>query len=90
MDPGILQAIRRAISSLPAGHALAEKLRGHHDALAARFAKECLIEERPKAARRLLDRSIAKRDAGLYFLTFLPGRVLGVLIAARRRLLGLS
>lgn len=90
VDPVILQAIRRAMGDPSVGAALAEKLRGHHDALIARFAKECLIEERPKAARRLLDRTIAGRDAGLYFLTFLPGRVLGALISARRRLLGLA
>lgn len=89
-DPLILRSVRSAISDPSVRPGLADMLRGYHDALSAMFAKRCLIEERPMAARRLLDGSLAGRDAGLYLLTFLPGRVLGVLISARRRLLGLS
>lgn len=89
-DPLILRSIRRAIAESSDRPALAESLRGYHDALIAMFAKRCLIEERPEAARRLLDSALTGRDAGLHLLTFFPGRALGVLIAARRRLLGLS
>lgn len=89
-DPVILRAIRRAMGGASVGSELRAKLLRYHDALVAKYAKECLIRERPKAARRRLDVSLSGRGGGLYLLTFIPGRVLGVLIAARRRLLGLS
>jgi hypothetical protein len=89
-DPLILRSIRLTIADSSARPELVEKLRGYHDALVMMFAKRCLIEERPKSARRLLDGALESRDTGLYLMTFLPGRVLGALIAVRRRLLGLS
>ena len=89
-DPVILHTILRAMGDPSVGPELLEKLHGYHDALVAKFAKVCLIKGRPKAARRLLDGSLSGHDGGLYLLTFLPGRVLGALIAARRRLVGLS
>jgi glycosyltransferase involved in cell wall biosynthesis len=89
-DPVILGAIRRAMEGPSVCFELSEKLRGYHDALVVKYAKECLIRERPKAARRRLEVSLSGRGGGLYLLTFIPGRVLGVLIEARRRLLGLT
>lgn len=86
-DPSILRVIRRAIGDPSVEPVLAEKLRGYHDALADMFAKECLIEGRPKAARRLLDGSFKGSFGGRYLLTYLPGGVLRIMIAARRRVM---
>lgn len=88
-DPVVLRAIRREMGVLSAGSEMKEKLRAYYGAVVAKYAKECLIGGRPKAARRYLESSVAGRGGGLYLLTFVPGRVLGALISARRRLLGL-
>lgn len=89
-DPVILRSIQRAMGGATVTPELRENLRSYHDALVAMHAKECLIAQRPKAARRHLDGAFSGRGGGLYVLTFIPGPVLGVLIRARRRLLGLS
>lgn len=88
-DPLILRSIRRALADPSTAPALSRALASYHDALAVMFAKRCLIERRPKAARRLLKALVGPRASGLYPLTFVPGRVLGFVIDARRRLLGL-